>query len=121
MAEEEYLNVPLVIYVNGDRKVVGEATVKGTEVRATLYPNANEGQRLIDALSDRFACFSFSWGQYEKGEYAHLDRPDPTFDFKPAYRGEFPGPQQMQVKYINVDKPSGIEPAGEDVFKQEEI
>lgn len=57
----EQVHVPLVIYVDGVRHVVGEATVDGDEITASVDGDTEEGQRLIDAISSQFSCFSFSW------------------------------------------------------------
>ena len=32
----DYANVPLVMYINGERKVIGEATINGREISTTL-------------------------------------------------------------------------------------
>lgn len=61
MTSDEYIQVPLVVYVNGERKVVGEATIKGEEVMAQISPDSDAGRELIDYLSHPTSCFSMSW------------------------------------------------------------
>lgn len=45
----EYITVPLVVYdKDGRRNVIGEATIKGSEIMAVLSPEA--GNEIVDML-----------------------------------------------------------------------
>jgi len=64
MTSEEYVNVPLVIYVDGIRHIIGEAVVKGDQIEATLgdEPMARE---VLDMLQHPTSSFSISYDTAE--------------------------------------------------------
>lgn len=67
---EEYVQVPLVIYVDGVRHVVGEATVKGSEIHAVMDERKSEA--VMDWLFKQEKNeFSLSYGE---GEATIIDR-----------------------------------------------
>lgn len=58
---EDYVIVPLIIYVDGVRKVVGEATLKEDSIISTL-DSSDEGKKLAEYLSQNlYSAFSFSY------------------------------------------------------------
>lgn len=61
MTEHEYFHVPLVIYVDGVRHIVGEATIRGDEVYGAINTNDEEGQKFMDFLGTPGASFSMDY------------------------------------------------------------
>jgi len=78
MTSEEYVNVPLVIYVDGVRHVIGEAVVKGDRIEATLgdEPLARE---VLDMLQHPTSSFSISYDTVEARANAQPKNIEPLF------------------------------------------
>jgi hypothetical protein len=55
----EEIKVPLVIYVDGMRKVIGEAVIKGDQIEATIGEDA--GQEVLEMLAHPTSSFSISY------------------------------------------------------------
>ena len=75
----EYATVPLVMYIDGERKVIGEATVQGTRVRATIGNDA--GAEVLDLIFGRPGEAMFSLG-FSEGPNPYRDpahRQPPSF------------------------------------------
>jgi len=58
--EDTRVTVPLVVYLQGKRHVIGEATVKGAEVTATVGTDVSE--EIMDQLNLRADVSHFSLG-----------------------------------------------------------
>ena len=57
MSDEKKIKVPLVVYILGERHVIGEAEIEGEHVRATLgdSPMSDEILDLFASSSDKLA------------------------------------------------------------------
>ena len=56
---EKYVGVPLVVYIQGERIVIGEATIKGSEVYARL--DESLGDEVMEMLGFGKDTISFGW------------------------------------------------------------
>jgi hypothetical protein len=57
-SSNEYVEVPLVVYRDGERKVIGEAVIDGDRVKATIGSEA--GAELLDLIFKSPGSMSFS-------------------------------------------------------------
>lgn len=75
----EYATVPLVVYVGGERKVIGEATVTGNQVKAVLGEDI--GEEMLSLVFGRPGESAFSFG-FREGPNPYKD---PAHRSKPVF------------------------------------
>jgi hypothetical protein len=109
--KDEYINVPLVIYIDGVRKVIGEAVVKGDQVLAAIDSDTEESRKLIDVLSHPTSAFSFGYSTtahrasfQERNVFDRsgiVEEPDPKIDLSNIPFLPDQQPRQFMIKEPN--------------------